>query len=104
MVTGERSVDVRTASGALVNVIAKRSRPKPVIPVAGRCALPKQDWSAAGLDAVMTVSEVAGRPTVDDPELTARFLAVIGRRVADFARVGGCYPLDGDSAAGEPLT
>lgn len=81
VVTGEGSVDEQTANGKLPMVLARRSRPVPVVAVAGRCTLSPDRWGPAGLTTVYSLGDYTDRDTADDPALTRQLLTRIGHEI-----------------------
>ncbi|MET8796968.1 glycerate kinase [Nocardia sp. NPDC004568] len=81
VVTGEGRIDEQTANGKLPTVVARRSRPVPVVAVAGRSTLPRAQWDPAGFTAIHSLAEYTDRDTADDPELTRELLTRIGHRI-----------------------
>lgn len=81
VITGEGSIDEQTANGKLPTVLARRSRPVPVVAVAGRSTLSREQWEPAGFTTVYSLGDFTDRDTAGDPELTRELLIRIGRRI-----------------------
>ncbi|GGL03328.1 glycerate kinase [Nocardia jinanensis] len=81
VVTGEGSIDEQTANGKLPTVLARRSHPVPVIAVAGRSTLSREQWGPAGFTDIYSLGDYTDRDTAGDPELTRQLLTRIGRQI-----------------------
>lgn len=86
VLTGEGSIDAQTEQGKLLAVLAGRSRPTPVIAVAGRNQLPESKWPSAGFLEVLALSDETDEDTSRDPGLSAELLRTIGRRIGERLR------------------
>ncbi|MGW6331564.1 glycerate kinase [Nocardia rhamnosiphila] len=87
VVTGEGSIDEQTANGKLPAVLARRSRPVPVVAVAGRNTLSPDRWGPAGFSTIYSLGDYTDRDTAGDPELTRRLLTRIGRQIGGLPAV-----------------
>jgi glycerate 2-kinase len=83
VVTGEGRLDDQTAEGKLPQVVASRAAGRPVIAITGRCDVAAAAWPGLGLRDVRSVSDIAGRDTSTDPELTRRVLTDIGHDLGE---------------------
>lgn len=91
VVTGEDRMDDQTAQGKLPAVVARRSRPTPVVAVVGRSDLGEPARHAMGLRAVHAVVDHVAPTDGDpahDPALTARVLEELGRTIPLPVRAG----------------
>ena len=88
VVTGEGSIDEQTEHGKLPAVIAERSRPVPVVAVAGRSTLPRMRWQRAGFHRIYALGDYTDRDTSTDPDLTGRILTDIGRTIGTLPFAG----------------
>ncbi|WP_280436088.1 glycerate kinase [Nocardia carnea] len=88
VITGEGSIDEQTPNGKLPTVVARRSRPVPVVAVAGRSTLPQSRWQAAGFTDIHTLGDYTDRDTADDTDLTRQLLTRIGRQIGRAAAYG----------------
>jgi len=81
VITGEGSIDDQTGQGKLLTVLARRAHPVPVIAVAGRCTIPRDKWSTAGLESVHVLGDFTKGDTATDPALTGKVLTHIGHLI-----------------------
>ncbi|MEU7628719.1 glycerate kinase [Nocardia sp. NPDC049220] len=92
VVTGEGSIDEQTANGKLPTVLARRAHPVPVVAVAGRSTLSRDQWGPAGFAEIYALGDYTDRDTAADPELTRRVLTRIGRQIG----VSGGYAVSAE--------
>lgn len=62
-------------------MVARRSRPVPVVAVAGRSTLSPDRWGSAGFTGIYSLGDYTDRDTAGDPELTRQLLTRIGRQI-----------------------
>jgi len=79
VITGEGRIDDQTAAGKLPAVVARRSRPRPVIAVVGRSDISPAATTRMGLTAVHALTDHTDRNPAADPTLTRELLIELGR-------------------------
>ncbi|WP_288814240.1 glycerate kinase [uncultured Gordonia sp.] len=82
VITGEGRIDRQTTHGKLLSALAARAHPTPVVAVAGRNDLPRQEWARGGFTAVHALADLTTLDTAADPALTRRLLTQVGRDIA----------------------
>lgn len=80
-ITGEGSIDGQTLAGKLPAAVARRVGERPLIAVAGRSTLSREQWSELGLAAVYTLADYTERDTSSDAVLSAEVLFEIGAEI-----------------------
>ncbi|ARC57974.1 Glycerate 2-kinase [Frondihabitans sp. 762G35] len=88
VVTGEGSLDAQTASGKLVQVVARRAGRTPVVAVVGRSTVAAREAAALGLAGVTAIAGLTTDDPARDPALSRRLLERVGRDLAATATKG----------------
>ncbi|MBB6407218.1 glycerate kinase [Arthrobacter sp. AZCC_0090] len=70
VITGEGSIDEQTLAGKLPAAVACRSGTRPIIAVAGRSLLPKEQWSEMWISRVYTPANYTDQDSSKDPALS----------------------------------
>ncbi|KUM35238.1 glycerate kinase [Arthrobacter sp. EpRS71] len=83
VITGEGSIDDQTLAGKLPAAVARRSGPRPIIAVAGRSLLAREQWAEMSLASVYALTDYTDLDSSKDAELSADLLRVIGREIGD---------------------
>lgn len=81
VITGEGRIDDQTLNGKLPAVVARRSRPRPVIAVVGRSDLTATAADAMGLTAVHALTDHTDRNPAGDPDLSGHLLTALARTI-----------------------
>ncbi|MCU6480622.1 glycerate kinase [Arthrobacter sp. A2-55] len=81
VITGEGSLDEQTLAGKLPAALARRTGKRPVIAVAGRSLLSKEQCSEMSLTCVYTLADYTNKDSSTDPELSVTLLHKIGRDI-----------------------
>lgn len=81
VITGEGRMDDQTLNGKLPSIIARRAGSTPVIAVVGRSDISPAALQQMGIHAVHAVTDYTTGNPADDPNLTKRLLAELGRTI-----------------------
>ncbi|NHW48254.1 glycerate kinase [Paenarthrobacter sp. MSM-2-10-13] len=83
VITGEGSIDEQTLAGKLPAAVARRSLGRPIVAVAGRSLLAREQWTEMSLTSVYALTDYTDKDSSKDPGLSAELLRVIGREISE---------------------
>ncbi|MGO4145260.1 glycerate kinase [Paenarthrobacter sp. YAF11_1] len=83
VITGEGSIDEQTLAGKLPAAVARRSGSRPIIAVAGRSLLAREQWAEMSLTSIYALTDYTDEDTSRDAVLSAELLRRIGRAIGD---------------------